>query len=401
MAERVFVLNALRTPFGKLGGILAGFTPVTLGATLVKNLINESGISPEVVDEVHLGCCIQCAEVDVAGPVIARQVLLEAGLPDTVVSSTIDRACCSSTAAIQTGLRAIQSGDVDIVIAGGSEIMSKTPHIARDFRWGKKIGNIKVEDPLFAGGYKKYNPVSVDAGEVALEYEVSREEQDKWAYLSQMRYQEALKEGKFKEEIMPVEIADRKGNTMIFDKDEFPRASTTLEGLAKLPTVYGSPTITPGNAPGINDGAAAVILIGETKLKELGLEPLAEILSFASACHKPKNIPIVPALAINKALDRAEMKLEDIELIEINEAFAAMPLVSSKILGNNNEGKIEELRSKININGGAIAIGHPISATGARLLMTLIYELKRRGGGYGVSAICGGLAQGDAVVIRV
>lgn len=401
MTEKVYIAGALRTPFGNFGGALKDIEVETLAAMLIKGLIERSKIQSDEVDAVHLGCCVMFECKDAGGPVIARQALLKAGLPAGVISSTVDKACCSATEAIRMAYDSIRLGEADVVIAGGVEVMSRIPHIARNLRWGKKLGHCQLEDPVFPVGYKDYNPVAVDAGEVAVEYGVSREEQDLWAYTSQQRYQAAQKAEKFKAEIMPVELKDKKKNTVIFHKDEFPKAGTTLEGLAKLQTIYGSPTVTAGNAPGLNDGAAALLLVCERKLKELGLEPLAEIITVACVADSPRYIAKVPALAINKALQTANLGIDDVKRIEINEAFAAVPLVSSKILGDFNEEKVKMLREKLNVNGGAIAIGHPVGASGARITMTLMYELRRLGGGYGVAAICGGLAQGDAVMIRV
>ena len=401
MSEKVYILDALRTPFGSFGGAMKDIEVDTLAGLLIKGLISRSPIAPDQVDEVHLGCCVMAECKDVAGAVVARQALLKAGLPQRVLSSTIDKACCSATEAIRRGYDSIRLGEADIVVAGGAEVMSRIPHIARNLRFGMKMANFVLEDPIFPIQYKDYNPVAVDAGEVGLEYGEGREEQDLWALTSQQRYQVAEKAGKFQDELMPIDLKDKKNNVTLFAKDEFPRLKTTLEGLAKLSLIYGSPTVTAGNAPGINDGAAAVVLISERKLWELGLKPMAEIVAIASMADNPKYIATVPAQAINKALQMAKLTVDDLKRIEINEAFAAVPLVSSKILGEFDKGKVQQIRDKLNVNGGAIAIGHPVGATGARLVTTLVYELKRLGGGYGAAAICGGLAQGDAVLIRV
>jgi acetyl-CoA C-acetyltransferase len=265
------------------------------------------------------------------------------------------------------------------------------------------LGNIELWDGLFGLGYKGFNPVSVDAGEVALEYGISREDQDRWAYQSQMRYAKAFAEGKFKlgEELMRVEIPQKKGPPIIFERDEFPRPDTTLEKLSKLPLVYGSPTVTAGNAPGLDTGASAILLMSEKKAKEKGLKPLAKILSMVATATTPRLIAAIPGFTIQKALEMAQISLDQIDLIEVNEAFAAMPLVSAKILADGDPEKMKSLLEKTNVNGGAIAMGHPVGASGARILMTLIYELRRRGGGIGVASICGGLAQGDGAVVQV
>lgn len=399
--EKVYIVEAVRTPYGKFGGTLKDIQPSDLASKVIKELVSRSGIPSETVDEVHLGCCIHCEEKD-PSPVIARQALIKAGLPVNTVSSTVDRACCSSTGAINIGMMSIQLRKADIVIAGGVEVMSRVPHMNRNIRWNnKKLSDFTLRDPLYNIGYKDYEAVAVDAGNVALEFGVSREDQDLWAYTTQQRYENARKQGKIKEEIMPIEIIDKKGNKTIFQEDECPRPQTTMEALAKLPIVYGSPTVTAGNAPGLNDGAAAVMLMSESKVKELNITPLAEIISIACTADKPNYIASVPATVINKVLKGQNLTIDNIKLIEINEAFAAMPLVSSKILGDFNEEKVQELRNKINVNGGAIACGHPTGSSGARIIMTLLYELRRIGGGYGVASICGGLAQGDAVLIKV
>lgn len=401
MSEKVFITDALRTPFGSFGGSLKDQEVENLAGLVIKALISRSKVRPEEVDAVHLGCANTAESKDVIAPVIARQALLKAGLPPSVLSSTVDKACCSGTEAIKKGYDAIRLGEANVVIAGGVQTMSRVPHVVRNIRWGARLGNVVLEDCLFASGYKDYNPVSVDAGIVAVEFGVTREEQDLWAYNSQRRYQAAEKEGKFRDEIIPVEITDKKKNTVVFDKDEFPKPHTTMERLRELPTIYGSPTITAGNAPGLNDGASALIMVSESKLNELGLEPLAEIVNITCIADVPRNLAVAPAIAVKKALQKINLSLDDIKRIEINEAFAAVALVSTKILGDSDEEKVQKIRKKLNVNGGAIAIGHPLGATGARLVMTLAYELRRIGGGFGIAAICGGLAQGDAVVIRV
>jgi acetyl-CoA C-acetyltransferase len=243
----------------------------------------------------------------------------------------------------------------------------------------------------------------VDAGEVALEYGITREDQDRWAYQSQMKYAKAISEGKFRigEELMTVEIPQRKGPPLLFEKDEFPKPDTTLEKLSKLPLVYGSPTVTAGNAPGLDTGASAILIMSERKAKEKGLNPLARILSMVATATTPRLIAAIPGFTIQKALEKAHRTLDQVDLIEINEAFAAMPLVSASILAGGNPEKVNTFLGKTNVNGGAIAIGHPVGASGARILMTLIYELRRRGGGVGVASICGGLAQGEGAMVQV
>ncbi|HPK54318.1 MAG TPA: thiolase family protein, partial [Smithellaceae bacterium] len=323
-----------------------------------------------------------------------------AGFPVTTISMTVDRACCSSMTALHLAYKAIKSGEISIAIAAGAENLSNVPYLVNGLRWGKRLGHVMMVDQLDAVGYAGWNPVSMDASEVALEYGVTREDQDKWALQSQQRYARAKEEGKFRDEIVPYVIKDPKGNTIILSEDQSPRPDTTLEKLAKLPTVYNTPTVTAGNAPGLSAGAAAIVVMSEEKAKELALQPLAYVCDVASVADEARKIPCVPAGAIRKLIARNNMTLDDLDLIEINEAFAAMPLVSTKILADGDSKKLARLRNITNVNGGAVALGHPMGASGARIIMTLMYELRRRGGGIGIAAICGGLAQGDGVMIE-
>jgi acetyl-CoA C-acetyltransferase len=263
------------------------------------------------------------------------------------------------------------------------------------------MGPVTMEDPLFELGYKDFAPVAVDAGKMALTHGVSREEQDEWALLSHQRYGAAHATGKFREEIIPLTIPQKKGEPVTLEIDEQYRSDISIEKLDKLAPIYGSPTCTAGNAPGLNDGATAVLLMSKNKALALGLPILATVVKSASIAMEPHLLVETPAQAIRAALQKAALKIDDIKLFEINEAFAAVTLVSSKILAEGAMGKLKNIRENLNVNGGAIAIGHPNTASGARIVMTLIHELRCRGGGYGVAAICGGLAQGDAMIIRV
>jgi acetyl-CoA C-acetyltransferase len=321
-------------------------------------------------------------------------------MPYSVLSSTVDRACTSGTWAVKVGFDAIRHGEAEIIISSGTEVMSRTPHLARGLRNGVRLGQIVMEDPLYPLGYSDYEPLAKEVGEVAIEYGVTREMQDQWSLDSQLKYKEAKRSEKWKEEIYPIEVKGKKGTT-IFAEDEFPKPDTTLESLSRLKTVFGSPTVTAGNAPGLNDGAAALILVGEKKLHEMGLQPLAEIIDFSFTGDEPKYMGRVPGIAIKQLLDKNNLAIDNLECIEINEAFAAVPLVSSIILADGDSEKAVKIRSKINVNGGSVALGHPVGATGARIIITLLYELLRKGGGYGAASLCGGLAQGDAVLIRV
>ena len=400
--DDVVIVSAVRTPFDKFGGPLREMPSIELGAMVIKEAISRVGIESGEITEVFYGTCLP-AETALELNIPARQAILKAGLPPETRSLTIDRACCSSMTAVSQSLDAIKSGRAKVCMAVGSENMSRAALLVPpNVRWGTRIGSFQSEDKLFELGYHEYNPVSVDAGDVAVEMGVTREDQDRWALRSQQRWAKAFEEGKFKvgEELMSLTLPSPKGD-IIFDRDTQPRPDVTIEKLASLKTVYGSPTVTAGNAPGLNAGAAAILLMSRAKARELNLEPIATVRSSTGVAGPARDIAKIPAPAIQKALSSAGLTLNDMDLIEINEAFAAMPLVSSKIMANGDEKKLEILRSKINVNGGAIAIGHPVGASGARVLMTLMYELRRRGGGLGVAAICGGLSQGDSSVLEV
>jgi acetyl-CoA C-acetyltransferase len=402
----VVIVGAVRTPFGRFDGILKTTLSMDLGVMVLKEIVKRTGVDPKGVDEVYYGTCIP-AEYAIYTNVPARQVTLLAGFPEDSISLTIDRACCSSMTALRLGYQAIKAGNAEIVIASGAESMGNTPLIARadKVRWGSKLGPVELEDVLFELGYsrKGFAPVATDSGEVAVEYGITREMQDIWALQSHQRWFRAYEQGKYTvgEELMAIQVPQSKGDPILFDKDEQPRKDGSLEKLAKLKTVYGSPTVTAGNAPGMNSGASAVMMMSQKKAKEKGLKPLATIEAVQCAAGSPKYMACVPAKAIEKLLSKVGKTIDDMELIEINEAFAAVTLVSLKILAKDNPDKMKELQEKTNVNGGAIAMGHPVGASGARITMTLMYELMRRGGGYGIAAICGGLSQGEAVLLRV
>jgi acetyl-CoA C-acetyltransferase len=399
----VFIVEGLRTPFSPFGGPLRDIPSIELGACVMREIMNRSGLKGSPIDEIYYGTAI-LAEAALYNTVCARQAALIAGLPPEQVSLSIDRACCSSMAGAILAFRTIRSGEGDVIMAVGAENMSHVPLLATpEIRWGSKLGPVVLRDVMSPVGHPGFPPEAVNAGEVAVQHGIGREEQDEWAYQSQMRYQEAKKAGKFRigEELTPVEVPQKKGPSLILSEDQFPKPETTLEKLAKLKTIYGSPTVTPGNAPGLDTGASALLIMSGEKAKEFGLKPLARLITTASLCTEPTMLAMTPGYAIKKALSRVEMTIDDINLVEINEAYAAVPLVSSKILGDGDDAKTKRIRERLNVNGGAIAIGHPVGASGARLIMTLMYELRRRGGGYGAASICGGLAQGDAVLIKV
>ncbi len=401
--DDIVIVSGVRTPFGRFDGPMRDIPSIDLAVIVMKEVIQRVGIKPEEVGEINYGGTV-LAEMALETDVPARQATLLAGFPAENISLTLDKACCSSMTALRLCVRCIKAGEAEIAMAVGSENMSRTPHLAPGLRKESKLGHIKLIDCLFELGYtaKGFNPVAVDAGEVALEYGVGREMQDAWALRSQELYAKAYDEGKFRigEELTPVVIPQKKGDPVIIEKDESPR-KTTLEALAKLKTIYGSPTVTAGNAPPMNSGATAILVMTRRKAEEKGLKPLATVVAAVTAATEPRGIAVIPAYTIQKALDTAGLTIDDMRLIEINEAFAAMPLVSTKILAGGNSQKWKELQDKTNVNGGAVAVGHPVGATGARLPMTLARELSRRGGGYGVASICGGLAQGEAVILRV
>lgn len=398
--DDVVVVSALRTPFSKFGSVLREVHSSELGAKVIKESLNRVGMKGSDIDELYYGMCIQ-SEAALLYNVLGRQALLKAGLPNDLVSLTVDRACCSSLVCIQLGYRSILLGESQTCMAVGAENMSNTPVVVNGHRWGLGLTPLTMVDHLNPIMYVGYNSLAKDAGEGAASYGIGREMLDQWALGSQQKYQAAEKAGKFKDELISIEVPQKRGPPIVFSKDDFPKPDTTIEGLAKLKPIYGSPSVTAGNSPGLDAGASAVILMKRAKAEEMGLKPLATLLSACSVAREPAKLSAVPGIAIQKALAKAKVSLDEIAVIEVNEAFAAMPLVSTKILADGNEAKWQELMKKTNPNGGAIAIGHPVGASGARILMTMMYELRRRGGGLGACGICGGLAQGDAAVIRV
>ncbi len=399
----IVIISGVRTPFGRFGGTMKDMDVVDLGAITMKEAIKRANLEPEAIDEVWWGCGDTSNTKDVFTPVVGRQSLLKAGLPPNTPCCTFDKACVSGTSALFYAMRALKAGDAEIVLAGGATHFSSIPFMLRGVRFqGKKIGEIKMEDPLSPLGYRDYAPVSVDSGDVAVEYGISREEQDEWALNSHRKYGKAWDAGKYKEEMMPLEFPQRDGSVKVLDIDEQYRSNTTMERLAKLPTIFDNVGgITAGNAPGLNDGSVALIVTTRAKAEELEIKPLATIVAMITTGADPRKLPIAPAVAIQQALDKSELTIDDMDIVEINEAFACVPLVSSKILADGNEEKYQEIKAKLNVNGSAIATGHANCASGARIVLTMIHELKRRGGGLGVMGICGGLTQGDAAIIKV
>ncbi len=392
MRETVIV-SAVRTPFGRFGGALKDIPAVELAAMAIREAVQRARVPGAEIDNVFMGMVIQAG----AGQIPSRQATIKAGLPVTVPSDTINKVCASSLRAVNLGDSLIRAGDAEIVVAGGMESMSNAPYFLNGARWGNRMGDSKVVDAMIHDGlWCAFGDVhmAVHGSVVAKEYGITRQEQDRWALRSQQRAAAAIKDGKFKEEIVPVPVPQKKGDPVLVDTDEGPRADTTLEKLAALPPVFAKDgTVTAGNAPGVNDGASALVLMSRERSEKMGLKPLATIVAQGMASVEPPYIATVPAYAAEKALKKAGLSAKDINLIEVNEAFAAVALTSIKLGGWDPE--------KVNVNGGAVALGHPIGASGGRILMTLIYELRRRGGGYGLATICSGAAQGEATIVKV
>jgi len=386
------IVSAARTPFGKLGGALKPLKAVQLGGIAIKEAVNRAEIDGTSIDNVIFGQVLQGG----CGQVPSRQAAREAGLPWEIPSETINKVCASGLRSVSMADQAIRAGDAGIIVAGGMESMSNAPYFVHA-RWNLRMfdtqfKDLMVHDGLWCSFYDRH--MAIHGGEVAIEYGISREEQDEWALRSHQKAIAAIDAGRLKDEIVPVTIPQKKGDPKVVDTDEAPRRDTSLEALKKLPPVFDkNNTVTAGNAPGVNDGAGALVVMSKEKAQELGKKPLATILGHASVSQDAKYIATVPGLSINKLLRQKGMTIDQIDLFEVNEAFAAVTLVSSKIAGYPLD--------KTNVNGGAVAFGHPIGASGARILMTLIYELRRRGGGLGMAAICSGAAQGDAMLIKV
>ena len=364
-----------------------------LGGIAIKGALERAGIEGSLVDEVIMGSVLQGGQ----GQIPSRQAAREAGLPWNVKTETINKVCASGLRSVTLASQLIRLGDEEVIVAGGMESMSNAPYFLPEARWGMRMGDAKALDLMVHDGLTcSFNGVHMGTygNSTADKFGLTREQQDQWAYRSHKLAVEAIEAGKFSEEIVPVEVPQRRGEPMIVDTDEAPRKDTSVDVLSKLRPVFGSDgTITAGNAPGINDGASAFVLMSEDKAKNLGKAPLATILGHAEVAIEAKDFPETPGIVINELLEKTGKSVEDIDLFEINEAFAAVALVSSEIA------KVPE--EKLNVNGGAVALGHPIGASGARIILTLIYELKRRGGGLGVAAICSGGGQGDAILIEV
>ena len=387
------IVSGVRTPIGKFGGSLKDVPAVELGALVIKEAIRRAGIKPEDVDEVIMGQVVTAG----CGQNTARQAAIKAGIPVEVPAFQLNKVCTSGLKAIALAHMMIQLGEAEVVVAGGMESMSSAPYALLKARWGYRMFNdqlvdLMVHDGLWDPIYNQH--MAENTENVADEFGVSRDEMDEWAYRSHVKAIKAIDEGKFAEEIVPVVVKEKKGEKVV-DTDECPRRDTSLEKIKSLPPVFRkNGKITAGNAPNTSDGAAAVVVMSEERAKELGVEPKLEVVSYGQASQDPKYIATVPAYAAEKALKKAEISKDDIDLWEINEAFAAVTLISGKYLLNLD-------MDRVNVNGGAVALGHPIGATGARLVVTLMHEMVRRKSEYGVVTLCAGMAQGDAMVFRL
>lgn len=393
MNEPVLILSACRTPIGAFGGAFKTLSAADLGAVVVREAIARSGIAPADVGDVVLGCVLQAG----AGMNVARQAALKAGLPIDVPAETVNRVCGSGLQAVVHAAEAIHVGYVDAVVAGGAESMSNAPYLLTGARWGYRMGHADVVDSMLSEGLTcAINPyhMGITAEEVADRYGISRQDQDAFAAESQRRAVDAIRNGRFRAEIVPVDVPQRKGAPVRADTDEYPRPDTTVEKLAALKAAFKKDgSITAGNASGINDGASALVIACQARVARTGLAPLARILSYASVGVDPKIMGIGPVPAVRIALNRANLKTADIDLFELNEAFAAQSLAVVRELDLDP--------TRVNVNGGAIALGHPIGASGARILTTLIYALKARGLRRGVAALCIGGGMGIAMVVEV
>jgi len=393
MNQEIVIVSAVRTAIGNFNGGLKSVAAAELGATVIKGALEQAGVKAEQVDEVIMGNVLQAG----IGQNPARQAQLKAGIPVTSSALTINKVCGSGMKAVHLAMQAIIAGDAEIVVAGGMESMSQAPYVLRNAREGFKMGDQKLIDSMINDGlwcaFNDYH-MGITAENVAEQYEVTREQQDEFSAWSQQKAVQAIEDGKFKDEIIPVVIPQRKGDPVVVDTDEFPKKGSTAEKLAKLrPAFKKDGTVTAGNASGINDGAAALVIMSKQKAEELGLQPLVTIKATANAGVDPSVMGIGPVPAVKKALEKAAISIEDLDLIEANEAFAAQALAVGKELGFKNE--------ILNVNGGAIALGHPIGASGARILVSLIHEMKRRDAKTGLATLCIGGGQGVATIVEL
>lgn len=393
MTRKVVIASAARTPIGSYGGALKSVSAQDLGITAVKEAIKRAGIKPEDVDEMVFGCVLQAG----LGQNVARQISIGSGIPKEKPAMTLNIVCGSGLRSVSLAAQMIMAGDSDIVVAGGTESMSNAPYLLQNERWGARMGDKKAVDEMIKDGlwdaFNNYH-MGMTAENIVEKFGLTREEQDELAAMSQNRAEKARAEGKFKDEIVPVEVKDRKGNVTVVDTDEHIREGVTAEGISKLKPAFkrDGGSVTAANASGLNDGSAALVVMSEEKAKELGVKPLATIVSYATEGVDPAIMGTGPIPTVRKALEKADLKLEDIDLIEANEAFAAQALSVIKDLGLNTD--------IVNVNGGAIALGHPVGASGARILTTLLYEMQKRDSKKGIATLCIGGGMGTAVVVE-
>lgn len=390
--REVVIVSGVRTPIGNFGGALKDVSAAKLGEIVIKEALLRAKLSPDQVNEVFMGCILQAG----AGQGVARQASVNAGIPVEVPATTINMLCGSGLRAVSLAVQTILTGDNEVVVAGGTESMSQAPYLLPKARWGLRMGDDKVVDSMvldaLTDAFNHYH-MGITAENLVEKYKLTREEQDTFAVSSQNKAEKAMLEGRFKDEIVPVEIPQRKGDPVIFDQDEFPKAGMTADKLAKLrPAFKKDGSVTAGNASGINDGAAALVIMSKEKADELGLTPMATILSYGSAGVDPSIMGIGPVGATQKALAKAGLTIDDMDLIEANEAFAAQALSVGKELKWNNE--------IVNVNGGAIALGHPVGASGARILITLLYEMAKRDVTHGLATLCIGGGMGTSLVVK-
>lgn len=387
------ILEGARTPFGRLGGGLASLSAVELGTIAAREAMTRSGLEPDDIDHLIIGQVLQAG----SGQIPSRQVGFNIGLASTVTSDTINRVCGSGMRAVTLADLFVRAGEYRTIIAGGMESMSNAPYLLKNARFGYRMGNGELIDSMVDDGLTcavDRVHMGIHGSNVAAENECSREVQDEYAYRSHIKAHEAYEAGRLQEELVPVEVPGRRGQVTVVERDEAIRPDTTVEALSKLRPVFDPEgSVTAGNAPGVNDGAAAMVVTSEEWAQERGIKPLAKIVAHATSAWDVPYLAYTPHLAAEAALQKAGLKISDLDVIEINEAFASVAVISSRRLGIDPD--------DINPNGGAIALGHPIGASGARLVLTLAYELRRRGGGYGLAAICSGGAQGDAIILRV
>jgi acetyl-CoA C-acetyltransferase len=390
-ADDVVILSGCRTPIGTFGGAFKDVSPVELGTVAVREAVRRAGVRPDQVDEVILGCILQAGQ----GMNVARQVTIKAGLPESVPAHTVNKVCGSGLKAVMLAAQAVRCADAEIVVAGGTESMSRAPYLLPGARWGERLGHGKALDHMLHEGLTDaFHDIhmGITAENVVEKYGISREDQDRFAAESQSRAEAAIKEGRFQDEIVAVAVPGKKGETRV-DTDEHPRPGTTAEALARLkPAFKPGGTVTAGNASGLNDGAAAVVVTSASRARSLGAAPLLRVVSYASAAVDPKIMGIGPVPAVRKALEKASLSADQIDLFELNEAFAAQSLAVLRDLGLDP--------ARVNVNGGAIALGHPIGASGARILVTLMHALRARDKRLGLAGLCIGGGQGVAMVVE-